>query len=69
MKSKQERFDELAYKYGCGYWNVCWEHACPCNVSVTCDGVYSEERNKSKLQEARRVVDLFEKEGLFEEEV
>jgi len=56
-KTKQELFDIQAHEYGCGYWNSCWEHACPCNISVKCDGIYNEEIDKSLRVEAQRVAD------------
>jgi len=35
----QERFNEIEVKHGCGYWNVCWEHACPCTIATENKGL------------------------------
>jgi len=39
----QELFDEINARYGCGYWHSCWEHACPCKISMNCNGVYNKD--------------------------
>ena len=31
MLSK-ETFDKNEMKFGCGYWRMCYEHACPCAI-------------------------------------
>ncbi|NMA16007.1 MAG: hypothetical protein GX935_02020 [Erysipelotrichia bacterium] len=54
----KEQFQELEYKYGCGYWNVCWEHACPCAITTEDKG-YSEEIYNSLLAESNRVAEMF----------
>ena len=35
----QQKFDEVESIYGCGYWNVCWEHACPCAITTENKGL------------------------------
>jgi len=27
-----DEFNKIKNKYGCGYWNVCLEHDCPCTL-------------------------------------
>lgn len=62
----REKFEELEMKHGCGYWNVCWEHACPCAIITEHKG-YSEEIYNSLVEEAREVVKMAEEEGLFDD--
>jgi hypothetical protein len=57
----EEQFKALEYEHGCGYWNVCWEHACPCAITTENKG-YSEEIYNSLVQEAREVAELFAEE-------
>jgi hypothetical protein len=64
----QEQFEKLELEHGCGYWNVCWEHACPCAITVENKG-YSEEIYDSLKKEAEEVVLQAEKEGLFDEDI
>jgi len=35
----QETFTKIEYEHGCGYWNLCWEHACPCAITVENKGL------------------------------
>ncbi len=30
----QEQFEKIESEHGCGYWNLCWEHACQCRKYV-----------------------------------
>lgn len=53
----QKQFKELEYKHGCGYWNVCWEHACPCAITVENKGLQESIYN-SLVQEAKEVVEM-----------
>lgn len=61
-------FDQIESEHGCGYWNVCWEHACPCAITTENKG-YSEEIYNSLKKEAEEVVLQAEKEGLFDEDI
>ena len=56
----QEKFDNLEVEYGCGYWNVCWEHACPCAITTENKGL-QESIYYSLLQEAREVAEQAER--------
>lgn len=58
---RQEQFDKLEQEYGCGYWNVCGEHACPCAITVEDKGLQEGIYN-SLLEESRKVADSFEDE-------
>lgn len=46
-----ERFYELELEHGCGYWNVCWEHACPCAITTENKGLREDIYN-SLVEEA-----------------
>lgn len=48
----QERFDEVELEHGCGYWNVCYEHACPCAIVTENKGLQEIIYN-SLVEEAR----------------
>lgn len=54
----EEKFKELEYKHGCGYWNVCWEHACPCAITTENKG-YSKDIWDSLSQEAKEASEEF----------
>lgn len=53
----EKAFKELEYKYGCGYWNVCWEHACPCAIVTENKGLQESIYNNliaEAKEEARK---------------
>lgn len=52
----QEQFDSLESQYGCGYWNVCWEHACPCAITTEDKGL-QESIYYALDKEAKDMVD------------
>lgn len=52
----QERFDELEMEYGCGYWNVCCDHACPCAITVEHKGLQESIWNTC-IQEGKEMVE------------
>jgi hypothetical protein len=62
----QEKFHELEMQYGCGYWNVCWEHACPCAITTENKGLQESKYNRL-IQEAKESSDILEKECLEED--
>ena len=35
----QETFNRIEIEHGCGYWNLCWEHACPCAITTENKGL------------------------------
>lgn len=53
----QEKFNELEIQFGCGYWNVCWEHACPCAITTENKGLQESIYN-SLVQESREQVEM-----------
>ena len=60
----QEKFDQIELEHGCGYWYVCWEHACPCAITTENKGL-QEGIYKSLVAEAVKVADEIEE---FEDE-
>ena len=50
----REQFDRIEMEHGCGYWNVCWEHACPCAITTEHKG-FKESIYKSLVEEANEV--------------
>ena len=51
----QEQFDKIEMEHGCGYWNVCWEHACPCAITTENKGLTLEIYD-SMIEETREVI-------------
>lgn len=51
-----EQFKENEYKYGCGYWNVCWEHACPCAITTENKGLREDIYN-GFIKENQEMID------------
>ena len=57
----QEHFDRLENEHGCGYWSVCWEHACPCAITVEHKGL-QQSIYDSLMQEGKEIAKEFERE-------
>jgi hypothetical protein len=55
----QEQFDNLELEHGCGYWNVCWEHACPCAITIEDKGLREYIYN-GLIKEAKESVDILD---------
>jgi hypothetical protein len=53
----REKFDQLESEYGCGYWSICWEHACPCAITIENKG-YSEKIYNSLKEETEEVINM-----------
>jgi len=58
----QEQFNKLEMEYGCGYWNICWEHACPCAITIENKGL-TKEIYDSLVEEAREIVEMDEQQN------
>lgn len=57
----EEKFKEIEYQYGCGYWHVCDDHSCPCSpTSAVGQGFNLEtyESLKRQCQKDRENLDL-----------
>jgi len=39
----EEQFEKIELAHGCGYWNVCDDHTCPCHPTAAVSQGYSEE--------------------------
>ena len=48
----QERFNEIELEHGCGYWNECWEHACPCAITTENKGLRKDIWDEFKEEQA-----------------
>ena len=57
----QEQFTQIEYEHGCGYWNLCWEHACPCAITVEHKGLRQDIWD-SMIEENKQITDEYEKE-------
>jgi hypothetical protein len=70
----QETFDRVEMEHGCGYWNMCWEHACPCAITTENKGltekIYNDfcEENR-KLAEETDIIDFDDFRDNTEEEL
>lgn len=57
----QEQFTKIEYEHGCGYWNLCWDHACPCAITVEHKGLRQDIWD-SMVKENKEIVEEYEKE-------
>lgn len=57
----QEQFDKIELEHGCGYWNLCWEHACPCAITVEHKGLRQDIWN-SIVEENKKITEEYDKE-------
>lgn len=48
----KEIFEKIENEYGCGYWKVCDDHACPCHPNTPVSKGYDEEIYKSMQKSA-----------------
>ena len=39
----KEQFEKIEIEHGCGYWNVCDDHSCPCSPSSPVGQGFNEE--------------------------
>lgn len=49
----KEQFERIEMNHGCGYWNVCDDHACPCSPTAAVSRGFSEAVYE-RMAEARR---------------
>ena len=57
----QKEFNNLELEHGCGYWNLCYEHACPCAITVEHKGLRQNIWD-GMVKENREVAEEYEKE-------
>jgi hypothetical protein len=55
----QERFNEIEMEHGCGYWGMCWEHACPCAISIENKGLREDIYN-GFIEENKKIKEEFD---------
>lgn len=58
MLSKEE-FEKIESEHGCGYWNLCWEHACPCAITVENKGLREDIYN-GFIEENKKLADEYD---------
>ncbi|OOM82016.1 hypothetical protein CLPUN_06340 [Clostridium puniceum] len=58
MLSKEE-FEKIESEHGCGYWNLCWEHACPCAITVDNKGLREDIYN-GFIEENKKLADEYD---------
>jgi len=72
----QETFNKIYLEHGCGYWNICWEHACPCAITVEHKGLQQDiwdgmvEENKmiaEEYTEERESDDRYYNDDIYDE--
>lgn len=39
----KEQFEAIQSRYGCGYWHVCDDNACPCGPTAAVSKGFNEE--------------------------
>ena len=55
----QKTFDTVELAHGCGYWHVCWDHACPCAIVTENKGLQESIYN-ALVEEAREAAAEYE---------
>lgn len=55
----QEQFEKIELEHGCGYWNLCWEHACPCAITTENKGLREDIYN-GFIKENEKLADEYE---------
>lgn len=56
----QKQFDQIELEYGCGYWNICSERACPCAITTENKGLQESIYN-GFVEENRKLTEEYEK--------
>jgi len=54
----QEEFKKIESEHGCGYWNLCWEHACPCAITTENKGLREDIYN-GFIEENKKLTDEY----------
>lgn len=57
----KEKFNQIESEYGCGYYHLCWEKACPCAITTENKGL-TKEIYDNFIEENRRLVEEFDDE-------
>ncbi|WP_342423073.1 hypothetical protein [Paenibacillus sp. FSL E2-0178] len=56
----QQRFNEIESDYGCGYYQLCWEKACPCAITTENRGLSKEIYDRFIEENEKLTEDLYE---------
>lgn len=71
MKCEKKILERLKEQYvrdymahGCGYWSVCWEHACPCASTAAVMQGFSLDVWNSLQADSKREAEAVEKEDM-----
>ncbi|QWU14210.1 hypothetical protein SAMN04487895_101499 [Paenibacillus sophorae] len=56
----QDEFNKIESSYGCGYYHVCWERACPCAITTQNRGL-SKEIYEGFVEENRKLTEEMDK--------
>lgn len=59
-----ERFNEIESEYGCGYYQLCWEKACPCAIITENKGL-SKEIYYKFIEENEKLTKEFYEDGFY----
>ena len=57
MLSKEE-FEKIELEHGCRYWNLCWEHTCPCAITAENKGLREDIYN-GFIEENRKLSKVY----------
>ncbi|OCA97729.1 hypothetical protein [Clostridium beijerinckii] len=58
MLSKEE-FEKIESEHGCGYWNLCWENACPCAITTENKGLREDIYN-GFIEDNKKITDEYD---------
>jgi len=65
----KKRFEADEQCFGCGYWSICWEHACPCAITTEHKGL-DQTIFDSLAADAKEAADLYERDcARFEDDL
>lgn len=55
----KEQFEKIESEHGCGYWELCWEHACPCAITTENKGL-REDIYKGFIEENKKISEEYD---------
>jgi len=55
----KEQFEKIESEHGCGYWELCWEHACPCAITTENKGLQEKIYN-GFIEENKRLSEEYD---------
>lgn len=60
MDGKETIYNRNKAEKGCGYYSVCWEHACPCSSDSKVMQGYNEDVWSSLVAEGKKVAKMYD---------